>query len=462
MSRDKSTWPWCLVWHGWLLALATPGGDSPWAVSVQDVAYNMLYCAYEAYSDNILHDWKVDQHFLDPDVWTDGSLVTDDLTGIAAGGAWVFAHASGSCWFGRRWGHLDLMPRDGEIGVERCTLFDSLPGPLHSVQRAELWGVVLALQGAAKVHLGVDNLNVVRHVTSMISGRREGRPFDLCVDGDLLSLIESMVAKRGPNSTLVSKVKGHADMTMVRERKVRLLDKIGHDLADRAADFYRRRVRPNIIDLKRQVLSACRDWYPLIPVPHRFFTANAREAVNRDGGGGTSLHPKCWSAGGTPKRRKVLQAVRNFAWVPGPPGLWESGSNGWPAIIVGHGDVTRWPFSVCSLVKLCSFLSSLHWPVVVDDLGRGGVSYIELLIMYEDWAGERLGLERVVPKRNRGGRPISMSAVPVGPSIDIRRSCRFLGAMLRALRFLPGGLGRFIPCRIGANHCRLRAIGWER
>ena len=34
--------------------------------------------------------------------------------------------------------------------------------------------------------------------------------------------------------------------------------------------------------------------------------------------------------------------------------------------------------------------------------------------------------------------------------------------MLRALRVLPGGLGRFIPCRIGANHCRLRAVGWER
>ena len=34
--------------------------------------------------------------------------------------------------------------------------------------------------------------------------------------------------------------------------------------------------------------------------------------------------------------------------------------------------------------------------------------------------------------------------------------------MLRALGDLPGGLGRFLPCRIGANHCRLRSIGWER
>ena len=59
-----------------------------------------------------------------------------------------------------------------------------------------------------------------------------------------------------------------------------------------------------------------------------------------------------------------------------------------------------------------------------------------------------------------------MSAVPDGPSIDIWRSCRFIGAMMRslfrALAGLPGGLGRFLPCRIGPNHCRLWSIGWER
>ena len=48
-----------------------------------------------------------------------------------------------------------------------------------------------------------------------------------------------------------------------------------------------------------------------------------------------------------------------------------------------------------------------------------------------------------------------------GPSIKIWRSCGLLGAMIRALRCLPGGCGRFIPCRVGANHCRLRAIGRE-
>ena len=27
---------------------------------------------------------------------------------------------------------------------------------------------------------------------------------------------------------------------------------------------------------------------------------------------------------------------------------------------------------------------------------------------------------------------------------------------------LPGGLGRFVPCSIGANHCRLRHTRWEK
>ena len=32
----------------------------------------------------------------------------------------------------------------------------------------------------------------------------------------------------------------------------------------------------------------------------------------------------------------------------------------------------------------------------------------------------------------------------------------------RALRMLPGGLGRFLPGDIGANHRRLRHIGWDK
>ena len=111
---------------------------------------------------------------------------------------------------------------------------------------------------------------------------------------------------------------------------------------------------------------------------------------------------------------------------------------------------------------MSAFLGTLHWPAGAVDLGVGGVSFVEMLILYELWAGERLCLESAIPWYRRVGRPISVLAVPFGPGIDIWRSCRFLGAIFRALCLLPGGLGRFLPGNIGANHGRLRHIGWEK
>ena len=206
VQRDKSNWPRCLHWHGWLPALAYPGGRSPWAETAQDIVIRRLERAYGAYSADVLREWDPSQHSGKglsalrapqyPNVWTDGSLVADELAGTASAGAGVFAHVSGSCWFYRRWGHLELLPNDQQLGVERCTLYSSLPGPLQSVQRAEMWGVILALQAAHAVHLGVDNLNVVRHVFRILAGWSGARPFELCVDGDLLSLIADLIQKR--------------------------------------------------------------------------------------------------------------------------------------------------------------------------------------------------------------------------------------------------------------------------
>ena len=70
------------------------------------------------------------------------------------------------------------------------------------------------------------------------------------------------------------------------------------------------------------------------------------------------------------------------------------------------------------------------------DLGVGGISYVELLILYDLWAGERLSLEKAVILVTFGqGVQFSVSAVPFGPGIDIWRSCRFIGAMMRPLCF---------------------------
>ena len=177
---------------------------------------------------------------------------------------------------------------------------------------------------------------------------------------------------------------------MVAVGRVRVEDKVGNDLADRAADFGRRRVPGPVVDVRSRFLSACSSWYPIVLDLHRFFIAIARAAVNDGGQAGVALHPTVWSSGGPAKVRKVRVSAWEFAWVPGPVGLWRHGSIGWPSIEVGDGDVGFWPYSVGLLVKFCSFLSSLHWPSTVDDLGVGGVSYVELLLLYERWAGERL------------------------------------------------------------------------
>ena len=70
--------------------------------------------------------------------------------------------------------------------------------------------------------------------------------------------------------------------------------------------------------------------------------------------------------------------------------------------------IELWPYSVSMLVKWVAFLYSLHWPQGGVDLGVGGVSYVELLILYELWACERLSLEKAHPRYLRPGAPISV------------------------------------------------------
>ena len=66
---------------------------------------------------------------------------------------------------------------------------------------------------------------------------------------------------------------------MVRTGRVRAVDKVGNDLADQAADFGRRRVPQQVIDLRRRCTAACTLWYLLVLELHRFFIAIARTVV---------------------------------------------------------------------------------------------------------------------------------------------------------------------------------------
>ena len=119
--------------------------------------------------------------------------------------------------------------------------------------------------------------------------------------------------------------------------------------------------------------------------------------VNHEDEIGTAPDPLVWSAGALPKRRRLVHAVRDRAFLPGPAGTWVGEWVALPAAPVTAEDVETWPYSVGILVKLVAFLGSLHWLAAGADLGVGGVSWVEMLILYELWAGERLVLEKAVP-----------------------------------------------------------------
>ena len=88
--------------------------------------------------------------------------------------------------------------------------------------------------------------------------------------------------------------------------------------------------------------------------------------------------PPVWSAGALPKRRRVAHAVRDVALLPAPAPIWDSEWVGVLPTSFTADDVYHWPYASGA------------------DLGVGGGSCVELLILYELWAGERLVLEKAV------------------------------------------------------------------
>ena len=233
--------------------------------------------------------------------------------------------------------------------VPACRGFCSVPGPLQTVQKAELLGVILALQANDGEHLGVDNLGVVRHVGRMLDGSVSSRPYELLQDGDLLLLIERMLHIRGLGTVRISKVRGHADEASVRAGTVCDLDRLKNNGADEAADFGRRRVPWWVIDARRNFSGVCSRWRPIVLSLHRFFIAISRAVVDHDGGSGTSIDPMVWSAGSAPERRWV--AVRDRAFFPGPADLWVGT---WVGVVATHTtccDIEVWPYSVGLLVS---------------------------------------------------------------------------------------------------------------
>ena len=105
--------------------LSGVNGGSTWAASASESASNLVEAALGCYSSGVITEWsppdeydRVEVASLVPDhpnVWSDGSLVLDQVTGVSSSGAGFFAHQSVNFWNDRRWGHVDLVRPEGEF-----------------------------------------------------------------------------------------------------------------------------------------------------------------------------------------------------------------------------------------------------------------------------------------------------------------------------------------------------------
>ena len=77
------------------------GGASSWAGSVESVAEAWLEASLGSVSDRFLAELASSGISDYPDVWTDGSHVVDELSGVGVGGCGVYSLRSGAGWFGR-------------------------------------------------------------------------------------------------------------------------------------------------------------------------------------------------------------------------------------------------------------------------------------------------------------------------------------------------------------------------
>ena len=63
MRMDKTCWPRCLLWHGWLPMLSGTNGASPWAVDASESAAYLVEVALGRYSSGMICDWDLPREF---------------------------------------------------------------------------------------------------------------------------------------------------------------------------------------------------------------------------------------------------------------------------------------------------------------------------------------------------------------------------------------------------------------
>ena len=113
--------------------------------------------------------WDADDIALEmsdhPNIWIGGSREDfSSVGGFEVAGAGVYLPAAEVAFESAVWG---VAEEYGDARQERCRAFLPVHCVLQTVQRAEFWGAILALQ-ACWCHLGLDNLNVARSLGRLL------------------------------------------------------------------------------------------------------------------------------------------------------------------------------------------------------------------------------------------------------------------------------------------------------
>ena len=186
---------------------------------------------------------------------------------------------------------------------DMCRAFMSVPGPLQSVQRAEFWCAILALQA---------------YYPWLLDHGSSSKPLPLVKDGDIVFIVLHMPNARRHDTVRVTKVKGYATEADVDLGRVRFEDRLGNMEAD-AADLGRMHQEAEKVDARRTLLSARNLWYFIVLQLRQFMIAVSRVSVNHD-------DALVWDQVCIPKRRRADGRVNvDLAFLPGPPNsgaLW--------------------------------------------------------------------------------------------------------------------------------------------
>ena len=242
--------------YGWLLGLSCSGDRAPWAASCGQLACLKLEGCLGASPVDFSGSWTPPEYWHaddivlemsdHPDVWTDGRREDfSSIGGFEVAGAGVYLPAAEVAFESSVWG---VAEEYGDARLERCPVFMPVPGVMQTVQGAEFWGAIVAMQAYWPCHLGIDNLDVARTVGRLLDRDCLVKPLPLINDGDLVALVQYMIRTRGPETVRVTEVELHAEDTDVQQGRVRLEDQVGNAEADAAADLGRRHQSEFLID----------------------------------------------------------------------------------------------------------------------------------------------------------------------------------------------------------------------